>query len=48
MLKYGRDYVKQGTDKYAAKMRADAVRSLRKKAAALGFERTPRPSAATT
>jgi hypothetical protein len=35
-------------DEYAAKMRADAERSLRKKAAALGFELTPRPSAATT
>jgi transposase len=48
MLKYGRDYVKQGMDEYAAKMRANAERSLRKKAAALGFELTPRPSAATT
>jgi hypothetical protein len=31
----------------AAKMRADAERSLRKKAAALGFELTPRLSTAT-
>jgi transposase len=45
MLKYGRDYVKHGADEYAAKMRADAERSLRKKAAALGFELTPRPAA---
>jgi len=48
MLKYGRDYVKQGMDEYAAKMRADAERNLRKKAAALGFELTPRAAAATT
>lgn len=48
MLKYGRDYVKQGMDEYAAKMRANAERGPRKKAAALGFELTPRPAAATT
>jgi transposase len=48
MLKYGRDYVKQGVDAYAAKMQANAERMLRKKAAALGFELTPRPSAAAT
>src|SRR5262245_1619669 len=48
MLKYGRDYVKQGLEGYAAKMRADAERSLRKKAAALGFELTPRAAAGTT
>jgi hypothetical protein len=48
VLKYGRDYVKQGMDEYAAKMRASAERSLRKKAAALGFELTPRTAEATT
>jgi transposase len=48
MLKYGRDYVKQGMGEYAAKMQANAERILRKKAAALGFELTPRPFAATT
>jgi hypothetical protein len=48
MLKYGRDYVKRGADEYAAKMQADAERLLRKKAAALGFDLTPRPSAATS
>jgi transposase len=47
MLKYGRDYVKQGLDEYAAKMQANAERSLRKRAAALGFELTPREAAAT-
>ncbi|HKB36994.1 MAG TPA: IS110 family transposase [Gemmataceae bacterium] len=48
MLKYGRDYVKQGMDEYAAKMQVSAERVLRKKAAALGFELTPRTAAATT
>jgi transposase len=47
MLKYGRACVKQGVDEYAAKMQANAERSLRKKAAALGFELTPRAAAAT-
>jgi transposase len=46
MLKYGRDYVQQGMDEYAAKMQADAERRLRKKAAALGFELTARSEAA--
>jgi transposase len=48
MLKYGRDYVRQGVDEYAAKMRADAERLLRRKAAALGFELAPRPAPAAT
>jgi transposase len=30
MLKYGRDYMKQGMDEYAAKMQANAERILRK------------------
>jgi transposase len=47
MLKYGRDYVRQGMDEYAANLQASAERLLRKKAAALGFERTPRTEAAT-
>ena len=47
MLKYGREYVKQGMDEYAAKMQANAERLLRKKAAALGFALTPRTEAAT-
>jgi len=48
MLKEGRDYVKQGMDEYAAKMQANAERNLRKKAAALGFDLTPRTAGATT
>ena len=46
ILKYGRDYVKPGMDEYAAKMRANAERNLRKKAATLGFELTPRTASA--
>jgi transposase len=48
MLKYGRDYAKQGMGEYAVKMHANAERILRKKAAALGFELAPRMSAAAT
>jgi hypothetical protein len=47
MLKYGRAYVQQGMDEYAAKMQAHAERSLRKRAAALGFEVIPRTAATT-
>jgi len=48
MLKYGRDYVKHGMDEYAAKMKTHAERMLRKKAAALGYELTPRVPAVPT
>ena len=48
LLKYGRAYVKQGMDEYAAKMHTNAERILRKKAAALGYELTPRAAGATT
>ena len=40
--------MKQGMEEYEAKLRANAERALRKKAAALGFELVPRPAAATT
>ncbi len=42
MLKYGKDYVQQGMDEYAAKIREQAERALRRKAAALGFDLVPR------
>jgi transposase len=45
MLKYGRDYVKQGMDAYAEKMREQAERFLRRKAAALGYDLAPRATA---
>ena len=47
MLQYGRAEGKQGIDEYAAKMQAHAERSLRERAAALGFAVTARTAAAT-
>ena len=41
MLKYGQDYVTQSMDEYEAKMRANLVKSLRRKAAAMGFQLSP-------
>jgi transposase len=41
MLKYGRDYVKQSMEEYEKKVREQMERSLRRKAAALGFELIP-------
>ena len=44
MLKYGQDYVTQSMDEYEAKMRANLVKSLRRKAAAMGFQLSPIPT----
>jgi transposase len=38
MLKYGREYVRQSLDAYEKKLRSQQERSLRRKAAALGYE----------
>jgi transposase len=38
LLKYGREYVKQSLDDYEKKLREQQERSLRRKAAALGYE----------
>jgi hypothetical protein len=38
MLKYGRDYVQQSLAEYEQKLRAQQERSLRRKAALLGFD----------
>jgi transposase len=38
LLKYGREYVKQSMDDYEKKLREQQERSLRRKAAALGYE----------
>jgi transposase len=46
LLKYGVDYVRQSLDEYAAKLRDQAERSLRRKAAELGYELVPREAAA--
>jgi transposase len=47
MLKYGRDYVKQGLDAYAAKMQEQAHRALQRKAAAMGYQLVPNGQPAT-
>ncbi|HJY87413.1 MAG TPA: IS110 family transposase [Candidatus Acidoferrales bacterium] len=41
LLKYGRGYVKQSMEEYEKKVREQLERSLRRKAAALGFELIP-------
>jgi transposase len=41
LLKYGREYVKQSMEAYEKKVREQLERSLRRKAAALGFELIP-------
>jgi transposase len=46
LLQHGRAYVKQSMDAYAQKVRAQQERSLRRKAAALGYELLPKPAAA--
>jgi hypothetical protein len=46
MLKYGREYVKQSMEEYEAKMKSDVERSLRRKAAALGYELVAQAQAA--
>jgi transposase len=42
MLKHGTEYVAQALEDYEAKMQAQLMESLRKKAKALGFELTPK------
>jgi transposase len=46
ILKYGRDYVKQSMQEYAAKQKENLERALRRKAAALGFEVVPKGTTA--
>jgi hypothetical protein len=48
MLKYGRAYVKQAMQEYENKLRAQLERSLRRKAAALGFELVPQAATPQT
>jgi transposase len=43
MLKYGKEYVKQSLEEYERKIREQVERSLRRKAAALGFELVAKP-----
>jgi transposase len=44
MLKYGQEYVVQSMEEYEAKMKAGLLKSLQRKAAAMGFELTPIPT----
>jgi transposase len=44
MLKYGQEYVTQSMEEYEAKVKANILKSLKRKAAALGFELSPLPT----
>jgi transposase len=45
MLKYGKEYVKQSMEEYERKIKDQLERSLRRKAAALGYELVAKPAA---
>jgi transposase len=44
MLKYGQEYVTQSMEEYQAKMKANALKAMRRKAAAMGFQLIPLPA----
>ena len=44
MLKYGQDYVVQSMEEYEGKIKVNLLKSLERKAAALGYELTPKPA----
>lgn len=44
MLKYGQEYVTQSMEEYEAKVQAKILKSLKRKAAALGFQLSPLPT----
>jgi transposase len=46
MLKHGKEYVRQGMEEYTEKVRDQTARSLRRKAAALGYELIAKPPSA--
>jgi transposase len=46
MLKYGKEYVRQSMEAYERKIKDQVERSLRRKAAALGYELVAKPAAA--
>lgn len=48
LLKYGVEYVRQSLDEYAAKIHEQAERSLRRKAAQLGYDLVPKEAATAT
>ena len=43
MLKYGQEYVTQSMEEYEAKIEANVLKALKRKAAAMGFELSPLP-----
>ena len=43
MLKYGEEYVTQSMEEYEAKMKANVLKALERKAAAMGFQLSPLP-----
>jgi transposase len=44
MLKYGQEYVTQSMEEYEAKMKANMLKVLKRKAAAMGFQLSPLPT----
>ena len=44
MLKYGQEYVTQSMEEYEAKVKANMLKTLKRKAAALGFQLSPLPT----
>ncbi len=44
MLRYGQEYVTQSMEEYEAKMEANVLKALKRKAAAMGFELSPLPT----
>ncbi|MFI5457213.1 MAG: IS110 family transposase [Isosphaerales bacterium] len=44
MLKYGQEYVTQSMEEYEAKVKANMLKTLKRKAAAMGFQLTPLPT----
>ena len=44
MLKYGQEYVTQSMEEYEAKVKANMLKALKRKAAAMGFELSPLPT----
>jgi hypothetical protein len=44
MLRYGQEYVTQSMEEYAAKMKENQLKALKRKAAMLGFQLSPLPT----
>ena len=44
MLRYGQEYVTQSMEEYEAKVKANTLRALKRKAAAMGLQLSPLPT----